>query len=247
MKRDFPSQGELVVCTVDKVRGYGAFVTLDEYGKKGFIHVSEVASGWIRYIRNYIREGQKKVCKVLKVNPAKEKIELSLKGVSSEQKREKIKDWKNEQKARKLLKIGGMPEKITGILLDNYETLYDALEQTVIQGPDALVNIGIDKDSANTIHTIAADNIKIPRVCITGYVDLKCYVSNGVEVIRNALEAAHKIDGNIEIYYVGAPRYRIVVTAHEYKEAERILRDSAYEAIRSVEESGGEGKFYRKL
>ena len=45
MKREYPEVGDLVIGTIESVKDYGAFVDLDEYpGKKGFIHVSEVAS-----------------------------------------------------------------------------------------------------------------------------------------------------------------------------------------------------------
>src|SRR2546430_7876989 len=65
---DWPDEGDLVVCTVANVKNFGASVTLDEYeNKEGFIHIAEVSSGWIKYIRDYVRESQKVVCKVLKV------------------------------------------------------------------------------------------------------------------------------------------------------------------------------------
>nr|NIP36032.1 S1 RNA-binding domain-containing protein [Thermoplasmata archaeon]NIS13138.1 S1 RNA-binding domain-containing protein [Thermoplasmata archaeon]NIS21032.1 S1 RNA-binding domain-containing protein [Thermoplasmata archaeon]NIT78497.1 S1 RNA-binding domain-containing protein [Thermoplasmata archaeon]NIW83598.1 S1 RNA-binding domain-containing protein [Thermoplasmata archaeon] len=61
----FPEEGELVVGTVVKVENFGAFVSLEEYpGKEGFIHVAEVAPGWVKYIRDYVRENQKIVTKV---------------------------------------------------------------------------------------------------------------------------------------------------------------------------------------
>ena len=103
---EWPDEGELVVCTVTNVKNFGAFVTLDEYeNKEGFIHIAEVSSGWIKYIRDYVREGQKVVCKVLKVDPDKGHIDLSLKAVNEHQRREKIQEWKNEQKAENLLGI----------------------------------------------------------------------------------------------------------------------------------------------
>src|SRR5947209_13398071 len=103
---DWPDEGDLVVCTVANVKNFGAFVTLDEYeSKEGFIHIAEVSSGWIKYIRDYVREGQKVVCKVLKVDKEKGHIDLSLKAVNEHQRREKIQEWKNEQKAENLLGI----------------------------------------------------------------------------------------------------------------------------------------------
>src|SRR5512145_1387998 len=103
---EFPEEGELVVCTVQNVKNFGAFVTLDEYGnKEGFIHVRDVATGWVKYIRDHVREGQKVVRKVLGVDTSKGHIDLSLKSVNEHQRREKIQQWKNETKAEKLLEI----------------------------------------------------------------------------------------------------------------------------------------------
>src|SRR5438445_19705 len=100
---DWPDEGELVVCTVTNVKNFGAFVTLDEYeAKAGFIHIAEVSSGRIKYIRDYVREGQKVVCKVLKVDKDKGHIDLSLEAVTEHQRREKIQEWKNEQRAKNL-------------------------------------------------------------------------------------------------------------------------------------------------
>src|SRR5512138_2044200 len=105
MEREgWPEPGDLVVCTVTQGVDFGAFVTLDEYaGKQGLIHISEVASGWIKYIRDHIREGQKIVCKVLNVDRSRGHIDLSLKDVNEHQRREKIREWKNESKAKKWL------------------------------------------------------------------------------------------------------------------------------------------------
>lgn len=86
-KRAFPEVGELVIATVDSVKDYGAFVKLDEYPDKiGFVHITEISSGWVKYIRDYVREGQKIVCQVMNVTPSKGHVDLSLKRVNDHQK-----------------------------------------------------------------------------------------------------------------------------------------------------------------
>ena len=73
LRAEFPEEGELVVGTVTSIRNFGAFVTLDEYNnREAFIHLSEVATGWVKYIRDHIREGQKIVARVLRVDPVEE-------------------------------------------------------------------------------------------------------------------------------------------------------------------------------
>src|SRR5688572_32691078 len=75
----FPEEGELVVGTVREVQNFGAFVTLEEYtGKEGFCHIREVAPGWVKRIRDYVREQQRVVCKVLGVDEKKGHVDLSI-------------------------------------------------------------------------------------------------------------------------------------------------------------------------
>ncbi|HEY0090710.1 MAG TPA: S1 RNA-binding domain-containing protein, partial [Candidatus Lokiarchaeia archaeon] len=139
-KKEYPDEGELVVGTVVKVQNFGAFITLDEYpGKEGFIHIAEIATGWVKRIRNYIKEKQKVVCKVLQVDKTKNHIDLSLKRVNEHQKRDKIQEWKNSQKAEKLLEmvakqIGKNNEQcykeFGNDLIKKYGSLYAAFEET---------------------------------------------------------------------------------------------------------------------
>ncbi|MFB6087147.1 MAG: S1 RNA-binding domain-containing protein, partial [Haloarculaceae archaeon] len=65
----WPDTGELVVGEVDEIADFGVFVDLDEYeDKRGLVHISEVASGWIKNVRDHVREGQTVVAKVLDVD-----------------------------------------------------------------------------------------------------------------------------------------------------------------------------------
>src|SRR5207245_11245688 len=102
---------------------------------------AEGSSGWIKYIRDYVREGQKVVCKVLKVDQDKGHIDLSLKAVNEHQRREKIQEWKNEQKAENLLGIVATRlgktveacwEEFGYPLLDSFGSLYRAFEESVM-------------------------------------------------------------------------------------------------------------------
>ncbi len=258
IRRDWPEQGELVVCTVKKVVDFGAFVGLDEYeGKEGLIHVSEVASGWIKYIRDHVREGQKIVCKVLNVAPTRGHIDLSLKDVNEHQRREKIHIWKNEQKAEKMLNfvasdagvdVDKLYDDIGDKLVKKFGSIYSAFEEAVVDGRSVLTDIGISKDYADIMVRVARENVKLPIVDIAGYVSLTCPLPNGVEVIKEALSTASKVEipeVNIEVSYVGAPNYRIRVTAPDYKKAEVALRKAAEAATKIVEKSEGTGEFHR--
>ncbi len=255
-EREWPEQGELVVCSVQNVKDFVAFVTLDEYNnREGLIPIAEVARGWIKYIRDHIREGQKVVCKVLNVDPQKGHIDLSLKDVNEHQRREKIRIWKNESKARKWIgfaaEAAGRPEsaqEITSALYREYGELYAAFEDFVTEGRDALNKLKIDPELADALYTIATENVKLPTVTVSGDLFLRSTKSDGVNIIRRALRSAEpKVDGaEIEITYLGAPNYRIKVTASNYKDAEKALEKASSAAIGVLKRAGGEGKFSRK-
>ncbi len=258
MKREgWPEPGDLVVCTVEQVVDFGAFVILDEYDadKRGLIHISEVASGWIKYIRDHVREGQKIVCKVLNVDIHRHHIDLSFKDVNDHQRREKIQEWKADKKAWMWLQMAyeGRDEEdikhVASTLSKNYDSLYAALEDAVVNGIDVLYDAGLSEEDAQNVLKVSMENVKIPYVEITGFVDLKSIASDGVEQIKAALKKAARTketDVSLDVRYVGAPRYRIHVTAPEYKLAELVLRTAAQTAIKHIEKTGGEGTFHRQ-
>ena len=114
---EWPEVGDLVVATVRRIVDYGAYVYLDEYGKEGLLHISEISSSWIRNIRNHVREGQKLVLKVLRVDPEKGHVDLSLRRVTKRERIDKIYLWKRERRAESLLKsaaekLGLTPDEI---------------------------------------------------------------------------------------------------------------------------------------
>jgi translation initiation factor 2 subunit 1 len=258
-RREYPEPDELVVCTVTEVEDFGAFVELEEYGgKEGFIHISEVASGWVKYVRDHISEDQKVVCKVLEVDESKEQVDLSFKRVNDHQKREKINEWKNEQKAEKLMEIlaEDMGEDVEDLyeefgydMEETYGSLYAAFEASAIDA-EVIREDGFDGPWFDKFAELADENISVPFVTITGYVDVSSPASDGIRKVQDALETAKETefeDVDIEVQYVGAPRYRVRVTAPDYKIAEDELEKAADRAVAKIEDTGGDGTFIREL
>ncbi len=228
---------------------------MDEYsGKQGLIHISEVASGWIKYIRDHVREGQKIVCKVLNVDTSRHHIDLSLKDVNEHQRREKIQEWKADQKAWKWLEMAykDRPDdvkRVADALMASYDSLYLAMEEAAISGADALADSDLTEEDVKILESLSRDNVKLPSVEISGYVDITSPAPDGVEVVKKALKQARRIkdkSGTVAITYIGAPRYRIHVTAPDYKSAESVLKKSAQAVVKFIEQHGGEGTFLRE-
>ncbi len=252
--QNWPEESELVVCTVENIRDFVAFVTLDEYsGRQGLIPISEIASGWIKYIRDHIREGQKIVCKVLNVDKTRGHIDLSLKDVNEHQRREKIREWKNESKARKWIgfvaKASGEPaEAIEDAVIRKYGYLYPVFEDLVSDSDATIKKLGLSKKVSEALFTVASENVKVPRVEVIGNLILTSTLPDGISVIKKALKSAEirQAGVEVELLYLGAPTYRIKVTAPDYKKAEKVLEKAAGAAIAVVEKTGGTGKLVKK-
>lgn len=255
--REFPENGELVVCSVTNVKNFGAFVTLDEYdGKEGFIHVRDIASGWVKYVRDFIREGQKVVCKVLGVDSQKGHIDLSLKSVNDHQKREKVQQWKNEKKAEKLVEI--IAERLSisvdeaydefgNELTEAYDTLYGAFE-AIAANPDELRD-DYQGDWVETFIEVAKENVTLPYVEIDAILEMRTLKPEGIGDIRKALNDGLEVAGDeakVSITSVGSPKYRVVITADEYKTAEDVLKRISTTAIKSLTKTGGEATLKRE-
>ncbi|MCU4926786.1 translation initiation factor IF-2 subunit alpha [Halobacteria archaeon AArc-dxtr1] len=255
----WPDPGELVVGKIDEIEDFGVFADLEEYqDKRGLIHISEVASGWIKNVRDHVREGQIVVCKVLDVDEDAQQIDLSLKDVNDHQRSDKIQEWKNEQKADNWMELAFGEEiddeeytAIANELLTTHPSLYAAFKQAAIHGAEAIDGTDLDDAEIEAVVETARENVSVPYVNVTGYVDLENPSASGVDGIRQALEAAA---GNgevpeeveLDVTYVGAPEYRIKVKAPNYKTAEAQLEESAQRAIAAVESEGGDGEYHRE-
>jgi translation initiation factor 2 subunit 1 len=255
LRAELPEEGELVIGTVTSIRNFGAFVKLDEYsGREAFIHLSEVAAGWVKYIRDHIREGQKIVARVLRVDPAKNQIDLSLKRINDHQRREKVQGWKNEQRALRLVeqvatalgKDGAATADLVGPpLIERYGSLFAAFE-VASADPKRFQKENEKVPWAAAFLKVARDNILPPQVTILGTLEISDRAPDGVDHVRSALAAAEAVDKEaVEVQYVGAPRYRIRVLAPQYKQAEETLKRATEAALKTIRAAGGEGSFAR--
>ena len=253
--KEYPDEDEFVVCTVREIRSYGAVVTLDEYNnREGFIHISEVATGWVKYIRDYIKENQKIVCKTLRVEKTRGLIDLTLKGVGEHQKREKIQIWKNEQKAMKYMEIlcktlnisvGEAMEKFGKKLIEKYGTLYTAFEETAIN-PKKLKTDASKEDWIDPFIKVATENIVVPEITISGILEITSLKNDGINRIKNVLLKTQNIaPDNIKITYISSPKYKVTVKALSYKEGEKLMKKISETVTKLFTQNECSGKFIR--
>src|SRR3990170_1252158 len=257
-KPEWPEAGDLVIATIETVTDYGAYAKLDEYNKRGLLHVSEISSSWIRNLRDFVREGQKVVLKVLRVDLEKGHIDLSLRRVTKREKIEKILSWKKDRKAEALLR--GVAEKVglpneevyekAGALIEEKYGLYEGFEKAVKEGPEVLTKIGVPENLAKAFAEVAAERIHLKMVKVKGTLEIRCMKPNGVKIIKDAFLNAKKAektkDADIRFYVIAAPKYSVEVMAEHYKRAEEVLQNVAQAVVSNITEAGGQGTFRRE-
>ena len=253
-----PEEGELVVVTVKTVKQNGVYVDFDEYpGLEGFIFIGEIASGWVKNIRSFVRDGQRLICKVMRTKKDGSSLELSLKSVSEERRRDRLQEWKNEQRSLQLLKVCGEKvgwseaerDSLGEDLVSSFGTLYTAFEEAAMN-ETAIIDAGFEGDWITEFIEIAIENIIPSFVEIKGSLNLSINVDNGVDVIRDALISAEqysseKDEVSVMCFYDGAPEYRLVLKAPDFKTAEDLWVEVTDSIIKVMEENGGQAATFR--
>ena len=256
-KPQWPEPGDLAIATIETVTEYGAYARLDEFSKQGLLHVSEISSS-IHNIHDFVRENQKLVLKVLRVDPGKSHIDLSLRRVTKRERIEKTKAWKKQRKAEALQrgvaeKLGLSVEEVygkAGSFLEEKYGLYEGFERLAKDGPEVLVSLGVSEDLAAAFAEIAKERIHLKTVKVRGTLEVQCTQPNGVKCIQEAFSASKKSektrDSKIEFYVIAAPTYQVEVAANSYKRAEEVLQKVSQTVITNVAQSGGSGSFRRE-
>jgi translation initiation factor 2 subunit 1 len=263
----FPEQDELVVTQVIHIERMHIYCDLEDYegnsnGRRarGMVHISELANRWIRNISNYVKLNQRVVLKVLRVNPDKGHIDLSLRRVNNEQQNSVMSDWKFERKCENLFRLFGSQnqmelnevyEKIGFPLMETYGTLHDAFDAIKEDGMEELkkLELEVPEETISKLFTLIDSNIALSQVEIEGQFDIIVYDADGVEVIKTAFKAAHDIEKDklmdLKIHYIGAPTYSMRITASNYRQAEKYLKNITTTIQKHIESHNGEFTFER--
>jgi translation initiation factor 2 subunit 1 len=257
----FPREGEFVVAKINEVQRQYVYVDLIDFDgldseefARGMIHISEISSRWIKNIRNYVRVGQRVVLRVLRVDPEKGHVDMSLRRVNSAQKKNRIKEWKYALKFENLLQFLTETEGITLTLdeaynqigfpvLDRFDSYQEAIENLKEFGEEVLSEIDISEDVKNKLLKIVDENVSISTVSISGRIKLSFNSENGIDHIKESLSKAKniinsKLTRSIDIHYIAAPFYQLEIVSKDYLDAENILSD----ALEVVEQSANQYK-----
>ncbi|MGM5482072.1 MAG: translation initiation factor IF-2 subunit alpha [Nanobdellota archaeon] len=252
-KEGYPDESELVLCTVTRIQFNSVFVELDEYkGKTGMLHISEISPGRIRNIRDYVKEGKKIVCVVLKIKQDRGHIDLSLRRVNKNQHRRKMEQIKREMKAEKIVEMVAKDNDL------DTKTLYKELIQSVdyiyladffediVAGNANVQDLNIDDKLKLKLDEVVKQKIKLPSVELMGKYSIILYEPDGVEQIKKTLKKASELEKEkVQISYQGAGKYEVKVTEEDYKSAEALLKKVNNTVEKAFAKASGNVEFER--
>ena len=248
-KSKFPEEGDLVKCTVTSVQSHSVFALIEEYKITGMIHISEVAPGRIRNIRDYVIEGRSIICKVLRVNPERGHVDLSLRRVSESQRRNKINEIKKEKLAEKLVEVvagnlgtdsKALHSEISGKVHEQFYLLFECFTE-IARGAFPVSDLKLPKNVSDELNKVILDRLKPEIIVSHGKLKLASYAPDGVEAVRMALKKA--VNTGAEAKYLGGGSYSLSCKASNYKAAESALNKAAEAALDFIKSKRGTGEF----
>jgi len=209
-------EGDLVLCTVEKVDNTICFVHLPD-GSKGTIISSEIAPGRIKFMRAYVVPNKKIACKVLRI--AGDHIDLSLRRVNPKEKKQVMQEYKQQLANKAAFKqilgpdYGTIKEKI----LKSYEGLLEFIEKA--REDQSIIDKNVPEKFREQIHKITQK--KKRQVEIKFIINVKSFADDGVNKIKELFNLS---DESIKITYISAGKFKLKMTAEDFKEGKQKLQ-----------------------
>ncbi len=219
-------EGDVVLCTVDRIIGTNVFVRihLDNKEVEGSIVFSEVAPGRIRNIRDYIVPKKKIACKVLRI--LKGGIELSLRRVTKEEQKEIKKKYELEKSFEKILKsiLGEKAEKIIEKIKEK-EKVYDFLQKAKDSPNERkqLESLAGKENAEKIIEIIKTQRQK--KSILKKELFITTSELDGINIIKEILKELLKEVKNAKLRYTSAGHYTLEKETEDIKKSDRELRE----------------------
>lgn len=220
-------EGQIVLCTVDKILGTTVFVKI-EGGGEGTITTSEISPGRIRNLRDYVVPGKSIVCKILSIKG--DKIYLSLRRVKQNEKKELLDRISKEKSYKAILKTV-LKEKANKIIeeIESNDSITDFFEKAK-EDPKIIEKI-VPKSDAEKIIKILETKKDKPKE-IRHIITLSSDAPDGINKVKDILSSSCK-DTKCEISYLAAGKYRLSLTGKDFKE----IKTEVNQVLETLEKS----------
>lgn len=253
--RGLPAFGDLVIGTVKRIDTYGAYVTLDEYGGiEARVDRREIALRRIRSIKRHLQVGQQTVFKVKRAQERPVQIDLSLRRVQRNERREKLISWNQQQKVEKILTTLAertgvsdqtVEESVVKPLWDRGEDVYATFKKISEKRKLPAELSGIPGNLQDELIRLCSSEIQPRKEFLTGILILSSRNKYGANDIREAALAALSAgteDATVMLNVMGTPLYRLRVESSDKKVATAVFDSAVQKSIAKIEERGGFGE-----
>ena len=233
-------EGDIVLCTVDRIIGTNVFVKIHAGAKEieGCIVTSEIAPGRIRNIRDYVVPKKKIVCKVLRVSG--DRIDLSLRRVTQKEQKE-IKEQDNQEKSYESILKSVLGEKSSEIIIKirEKEKIYDFLQEAKEEAKELEKMVG--EENAKKIIDILKTQ-KQKKAILKKEIFLTTTKPDGIILIKNFLGNIKGVD----IKYISAGRYFLKSESEDIKKMDQKLQKIILEFEKEAKNKGMEFSIQKK-
>jgi translation initiation factor 2 alpha subunit (eIF-2alpha) len=212
-------EGDIVLCTVDKIVGTSVFVKIEDDGPASIV-VSEIAPGRIRNLRDYVVPNKRIVCKVIRIDD-KGNIHLSLRRVTGKEKNEVLERYEKEKEIVSIIKA--VAKERAQELVAKIKKESGMLTQFIEECKESSSKLAkyFSEKEAEIICKILGEK-KEKKVQVKKEFLFSTSSPEGINLIRRILSSD-------KITYLAAGRFLIKVEAEDYKKAnlevQKILQD----------------------
>lgn len=221
-------EGQLVLCTVDKVIGTTVFVKL-EGNNEGTITTSEIAPGRIRNLRDYVVPNKTIVCKILSIREGK--IQLSLRRVKPNERKELLDKVDKEKSYRAIIKtVAGKEEfeKVIEKISEDY-TILDFFNE--IKKDSTILNKYFNKESSEKIIKILESKKEKPKE-IRQIFRLSSKSSDGINQVKSIIQESCN-DSKCSVNYLAAGKYSLNIVGEDFK----AIKSEVNQILEKIEKS----------
>ena len=212
MSKQELEEGQIVLCTVEKILGTTVFVKIQDNGE-GTITTSEISPGRIRNLRDYVVPGKKIVCKILRIQ--ENRIHLSLRRVKQTEKKELLEKIAKERSSKAIFKTVLGKEKAQKVLEDitKQHSLLDFIE-LVKEKPKELEKYTTKQEAEKIIKIIESKKEK-PKELRQKFT-LSSKSEEGINKVKKIIQESCK-GTTCNITYLAAGKYRITLKGEDFK------------------------------
>jgi len=246
--KDKPDEGDFVVITLTDVDKNSAYAELDEYKDvNGLLHISEVSRSWIQDVRKELEEGEKTVAQVIEVDD--DTINLSIKRVNENQKRNAMERWNKEKKAETFIEDlteeldkekSEVYEQIGFKLQEEFGSSFHGFEVSVAR--EKRLKELFDEKEVEAIQEIAKRNIDLKQEKFEGEINLEYNQGNGSELIKDTFK---DLEEGVEVKYISAPKYSIKAWGRTQELAKKRMDEAVDQIKDKAQDLDGKFEFSR--